>query len=147
MHTLLQQSQCVLLKCENQFRFRTNGKISYFAQASGDGTQNIVTDYLTLCIVNSVYSCAAVEKHGFRNMIHAVNSMLKIPRRYLWRWYVLECHTKLRDRVGALTASSAASVPLACNAFSSRVFKRYVAISLHLVDNNWAMQSSPRDFV
>lgn len=130
-----------------QSRFNTHGSLHCTSAQPFDHVQCNLNESIVKWVVDTVSSFSAVEQKSFHALIHSVNPSLIIPSRHTVRHLILQKHITLRERVRSYIATSAKSVCLTCDAWSSRVYRGYMTITVHFIDNSWKMKSCLLDFV
>lgn len=105
--------------------------------------------FLSLChwIVDAGLPFSTVENSYFKHMISTCDSNIKVPCRTTVSKHVIEMQKaqevsmkdKLKDIPGMVNVTT--------DAWSSRVYKGYLSITIHWVDKDWCLRNVLLDFV
>lgn len=90
---------------------------------------------------------SAVEQSSLVNMIKTGNPMQTVPSCHTVGQTNLARHVKLQKQVNSLNHSYSSTTFLACDAWSSHVYRGYMAVTAHWIDNNWDMRNTVLEFV
>lgn len=92
-------------------------------------------------VVNAVSPFAAVDQKRFKEMLLAINPMLRVTTREAVCCKILENHSKLRYCQFLFIQSMAQYVSLICDGWSPRIYRGYMAFFIYWIHNDWTLYS------
>ena len=92
-------------------------------------------------IVDSGIPFSTVENDQFKRFMATVNGSISVPSRFTVQRYICKERDDLQLRVQDLLRASTTRIGLTTDAWSSRVFRGYIVISAHWIDDEWNLRS------
>ncbi|KAJ9557176.1 hypothetical protein OSB04_011790 [Centaurea solstitialis] len=104
-------------------------------------------DLAEMIIVHK-YPLVMVEHHGFRKFVVGLQPLFKVPCRNTLKKDILKIYDYEKDKTIGLLAKNQSKIAITTDMWtSSNQKKGFMAITAHLVDDNWEMQSRIMRFV
>lgn len=109
--------------------------------------QGIFEENLVKWVVDTVLPFSSFEQKSFTRMVQVLNPILTVPSRQKTQRLITAKQISLHERLRSYIISSAQSVSLPCDAWSSRVYKGYMVVTIHWIDQDWNMRNTILDFI
>lgn len=131
----------------SQTTLSSGGTLSHPTPLSVEENES-VTKLLMAAIIDASLALSFVENSFFSKFVAKLNPRYKIPsRRVLTSRIKSEYHMELDSMKPYLQESICGKVSLTTDAWSSRIFRSYMAITTHWIDVDWNLKSTLLNFV
>lgn len=130
----------------NQKRFKSDGSMDNSTETPVEVIQTLFDKQLIKWIISSNQSFQCVENTDFIKLIQLLRSNIKLPCRTTVQRRITEENESEKLKMKTIVSKIPRNVSLTTDAWSSRIFKGYLAISIHWISNDWKMKSLLLDF-
>ena len=146
LRTHLQKHGLLLDLPTNQQRFKVDGSLALENKARTEQRQRNLEQAMARWIVSSQQPFSVVESDDFKNMFRILDSEVDVPSRHTMRNRVLAREDDYFLQMKYFLHLSKSKVALTADAWSSSIYKGYMSVTAHWVDNGWVMHSALLEF-
>lgn len=131
---------------ENQKLLTNDGELSSTLSIPKEERQHDFVDALCSWISDAGISFNTVENKAFKKLMSTCNSDINIPCRTTISRRIVEISKKYEIKVRNWLRTIPGKVNVTSDPWSFRVYRRYLTVTLHGIDENWNMQNILLDF-
>lgn len=135
-----------LLENDRQARFGSSGNLQCFTPLPRPELEAKVLSQLSRWIVSGFIPLSVTEDKEFVRLLHLFDASFNVPSR---RTTTKRIHQMLDERsiqIKSILATHASNISITTDAWSSRIFKGYIAVTAHWIDDTWSLRSILLDF-
>ena len=129
----------------SQTTISNDGTIEIHGKLSDKKRDNI-TSALVQWIVDSKQSFSVVESPALARLFHILNSGYALPSRRTIGRCLEDQYDSTLSKMKLLLEKIPCKISLTIDAWSSRVYRGYLAVTVHWITNEWTLKSSLLDF-
>lgn len=131
---------------KSQERFKPSGSFNE-SFVSKETIQNNFFSALCEWIVDAALPFATVENEKFRDMIAVQNNDIHIPSRVTVSRQIVKKKKEIEIGMREKISNVKSKFSITTDAWSSRIYRGYIAVTLHWIDPDWTMQNILLDFI
>lgn len=142
----LQMHGLFVQDAQKQTRLTGTGDLTTEPPKPIEEIQQLFERFLVNYIVADQNSFSSVELPEFENLIKLLNNDVNIPSRTTIQRRVLKYCEERRTNVRSILSERKCRISLTADAWSSRVYKGYMVVTGHWIDNDWVLRSIVLEF-
>lgn len=125
----------------SQGRVDNDGNLTFIIPELIDDPQAKFEVNICVCIISTLKPFSVIEDNRFQRIVKFGKEGLHVPSRHTIKRRIFDIENHLRANVQIALNESGSKKSLTADAWSSVIYRGYVVVTGHLIDEKWEFQS------